>query len=161
RGIGIALATAVLAKQQNRPPRGPSSRPDPCVLLCQMAAYWGWRLRHSSWWCLGFIRSCARPKPRIYQGDPRSAGKIVSSAEPSAKVVRKGTAAKPTELGKRVKLQEEAESRIIIILPRGSCVGCLEMCEENALPQLCEKSRHHPWGLIVPATFLHELGSSK
>ena len=52
-------------------------------------------------------------KARIYQGDTRSAGKIVSIFEPSAEVIRKGKAAKPTEFGKLVKLQE-AENQIII-----------------------------------------------
>src|SRR5215472_3839951 len=52
-------------------------------------------------------------KARIYQGDTRSAGKIVSIFEPSAEVIRKGKAAKPTEFGKLVKLQE-AENQIIV-----------------------------------------------
>jgi IS5 family transposase len=52
-------------------------------------------------------------KARIYQGDTRSAGKIVSIFEPSAEVIRKGKAAKPTEFGKLLKLQE-AENQIII-----------------------------------------------
>jgi IS5 family transposase len=39
-------------------------------------------------------------KARIYQGDTRSVGKIVSIFEPSAEVIRKGKAAKPTEFGK-------------------------------------------------------------
>ena len=45
-------------------------------------------------------------KARIYRGDTRSVGKIVSIFEPSAEVIRKGKAAKPTEFGKLVKLQE-------------------------------------------------------
>jgi len=52
-------------------------------------------------------------KARIYQGDTRSPGKIVSIFEPSAEVIRKGKAAKPTEFGKLVKLQE-AENQIVI-----------------------------------------------
>jgi IS5 family transposase len=52
-------------------------------------------------------------KARIYQGETRSAGKIVSIFEPSAEVIRKGKAAKPTEFGKLVKLQE-AENQIIV-----------------------------------------------
>ena len=36
----------------------------------------------------------------------RSEGKIVSLFEPSAEVIRKGKASKPTEFGKLVKLQE-------------------------------------------------------
>ena len=52
-------------------------------------------------------------KARIYKGDTRSAGKIVSIFEPSAEIIRKGKAAKPTEFGKLVKLQE-AENQIIV-----------------------------------------------
>ena len=52
-------------------------------------------------------------KARIYRGDTRSVGKIVSLFEPSAEVIRKGKAAKPTEFGKLVKLQE-AENQIVI-----------------------------------------------
>jgi IS5 family transposase len=52
-------------------------------------------------------------KARIYQGDTHSAGKIVSIFEPSAEVIRKGKAAKPTEFGKLVKLQE-AENQIVV-----------------------------------------------
>jgi IS5 family transposase len=52
-------------------------------------------------------------KARIYQGDTRSVGKIVSIFEPSAEVIRKGKAAKPTEFGKLVKLQE-AENQIVV-----------------------------------------------
>jgi IS5 family transposase len=52
-------------------------------------------------------------KARIFQGETRSAGKIVSIFEPSTEVIRKGKASKPTEFGKLVKLQE-AESQIIV-----------------------------------------------
>jgi IS5 family transposase len=52
-------------------------------------------------------------KARIYKGDTRSVGKIVSIFEPSAEIIRKGKAAKPTEFGKLVKLQE-AENQIIV-----------------------------------------------
>ena len=52
-------------------------------------------------------------KARIFRGDPRSKGKIVSLFEPSTEVIRKGKAAKPTEFGKLVKLQE-AENQIVI-----------------------------------------------
>src|SRR5271166_4455996 len=40
---------------------------------------------------------------RIFRGDTRSEGKIVSIFEPSTEVIRKGKAAKPTEFGKLVK----------------------------------------------------------
>lgn len=52
-------------------------------------------------------------KARIFLGDPRSEGKIVSLFEPSTEVIRKGKASKPTEFGKLVKLQE-AENQIVI-----------------------------------------------
>jgi IS5 family transposase len=52
-------------------------------------------------------------KARIFRGDTHSAGKIVSIFEPSTEVIRKGKAAKPTEFGKLVKLQE-AENQIVI-----------------------------------------------
>jgi IS5 family transposase len=50
---------------------------------------------------------------RIFEGDSRSEGKIVSVFEPSAEVIRKGKANKPTEFGKLIKLQE-AENQIVI-----------------------------------------------
>jgi transposase, IS5 family len=52
-------------------------------------------------------------KARIFRDETRSAGKIVSIFEPSTEVIRKGKAAKPTEFGKLVKLQE-AENQIVI-----------------------------------------------
>ena len=51
-------------------------------------------------------------RARIFRGDPRSEGKIVSLFEPSTEIIRKGKASKPTEFGKMVKLQE-AENQII------------------------------------------------
>ena len=52
-------------------------------------------------------------KTRIFHGDSRSEGKIVSLFEPSAEVIRKGKASKPTEFGKLLKMQE-AENQIIV-----------------------------------------------
>jgi IS5 family transposase len=52
-------------------------------------------------------------KARIFQGDTRSEGKIVSLFEPSTEVIRKGKASKPTEFGKMLKLQE-AENQIVV-----------------------------------------------
>jgi len=52
-------------------------------------------------------------KARIFAGDTRSEGKIVSVFEPSTEVIRKGKSGKPTEFGKMVKLQE-AENQIVI-----------------------------------------------
>jgi hypothetical protein len=52
-------------------------------------------------------------RARIFRGDTRFEGKIVSVFEPSAEVIRKGKAGKPNEFGKMVKLQE-AENQIIV-----------------------------------------------
>ena len=50
---------------------------------------------------------------RIFRGNTRSEGKLLSLFEPSTEVIRKGKAGKPNEFGKMVKLQE-AENQIII-----------------------------------------------
>ena len=50
---------------------------------------------------------------RIFRGETRSEGKLLSLFEPSTEVIRKGKAAKPNEFGKMVKLQE-AENQIVI-----------------------------------------------
>ena len=52
-------------------------------------------------------------RARIFRGDTRSEGKLVSVFEPSTEIIRKGKTSKPTEFGKMVKLQE-AESQIVI-----------------------------------------------
>jgi IS5 family transposase len=51
-------------------------------------------------------------KARIFQGDTHFKDKIVSLAEPSTEIIRKGKTAKPTEFGRMVKIQE-AENQII------------------------------------------------
>jgi IS5 family transposase len=51
-------------------------------------------------------------RARIFRGNPRSEGKLLSLFEPSTEVIRKGKAGKPNEFGKMVKLQE-AENQII------------------------------------------------
>ncbi len=51
-------------------------------------------------------------RARIFRGETRSDGKLLSLFEPSTEVIRKGKAAKPTEFGKMVKLQE-AENQIV------------------------------------------------
>jgi transposase, IS5 family len=51
-------------------------------------------------------------RARIFRGDTRSEGKIVSLFEPATEIIRKGKAGKPTEFGKMVKLQE-AENQIV------------------------------------------------
>ncbi len=51
-------------------------------------------------------------RERVLKGNTRVAGKIVSLFEPHTEIIRKGKAAKPTEFGKMVKIQE-AEGQII------------------------------------------------
>jgi IS5 family transposase len=50
---------------------------------------------------------------RIFRGETRTQGKILSLFAPSTEVIRKGKAAKPNEFGKMVKLQE-AENQIVV-----------------------------------------------
>jgi len=58
-------------------------------------------------------RVMQQTRARIFGGDTHFEGKIISVFEPSAEVIRKGKAGKPTEFGKMVKLQE-AENQIIV-----------------------------------------------
>jgi len=51
-------------------------------------------------------------RARIFRGNTRSEGKLLSLFEPSTEVIRKGKAGKANEFGKMVKLQE-AENQII------------------------------------------------
>src|SRR5450756_1648821 len=51
-------------------------------------------------------------KARVFAGDTRVEGKLVSIFEPHTEIIRKGKASKPTEFGKLVKIQE-AENQII------------------------------------------------
>ncbi len=51
-------------------------------------------------------------RERIFKGNTHVAGKLVSLFEPHTEVIRKGKAAKPTEFGKMVKIQE-AERQIV------------------------------------------------
>jgi transposase, IS5 family len=52
-------------------------------------------------------------RARIFRGNTRSEGKLLSLFEPSTEVIRKGKAGKPNEFGKMVKLQE-AENQIVV-----------------------------------------------
>ena len=52
-------------------------------------------------------------RARIFQGNTRTEGKILSLFEPSTEVIRKGKAGRPNEFGKMIKLQE-AENQIVI-----------------------------------------------
>ena len=51
-------------------------------------------------------------RERIFKGNTHAPGKLVSLFEPHTEVIRKGKAAKPTEFGKMVKIQE-AEAQIV------------------------------------------------
>ena len=51
-------------------------------------------------------------RERLFQGNTRSPGKLVSLFEPHTEIIRKGKASKPTEFGKMVKIQE-AEQQIV------------------------------------------------
>jgi IS5 family transposase len=54
----------------------------------------------------------SQTRARIFRGETRSEGKILSLFEPSTEIIRKGKAGKPNEFGKMVKLQE-AENQIV------------------------------------------------
>ena len=58
------------------------------------------------------VQVMKQTRARIFRGNPRSEGKLLSLFEPSTEVIRKGKAGKPNEFGKMVKLQE-AENQII------------------------------------------------
>lgn len=75
-------------------------------------------------------------RERVFGGDPRTPGKLVSLFEPHTEIIRKGKAAKPTEFGKMVKIQE-AEQQI---------VTHYEVCDQ----------RPSDSDLLVPALHLHE-----
>jgi IS5 family transposase len=51
-------------------------------------------------------------RERLFKGNTRAPGKLVSLFEPHTEVIRKGKASKPTEFGKMVKIQE-AEQQIV------------------------------------------------
>jgi transposase, IS5 family len=75
-------------------------------------------------------------RERLFKGNTHVAGKLVSLFEPHTEVIRKGKAAKPTEFGKMVKIQE-AERQI---------VTHYEVYEER--PSDCD--------LLLPAIDVHE-----
>jgi len=51
-------------------------------------------------------------RERLFKGNTHASGKLVSLFEPHTEIIRKGKAAKPTEFGKMVKIQE-AERQIV------------------------------------------------
>ena len=58
-------------------------------------------------------RVIRQTKARIFHGNPRIEGKLLSLFEPSTEVIRKGKPGKPNEFGKMVTLQE-AENQIVV-----------------------------------------------
>ena len=52
-------------------------------------------------------------RARLFEGNTRSTGKLLSVFEPATEVIRKGKAGKPNEFGTMVKVQE-AENQIVI-----------------------------------------------
>jgi IS5 family transposase len=58
-------------------------------------------------------RVMRQARARIFRGNTRFEGKLLSLFEPSTEVIRKGKAAKPNEFGKMIKLQE-AENQLVI-----------------------------------------------
>jgi transposase, IS5 family len=63
---------------------------------------------------LPLVRQVMRQtRERIFRGNTRAEGKLISVFEPSSEIIRKGKASKPNEFGKMVKLQE-AENQIVI-----------------------------------------------
>jgi transposase, IS5 family len=75
-------------------------------------------------------------KARVFDGDTRVPGKLVSIFEPDTEIIRKGKASKPTEFGKLVKIQE-AENQIIT---------AYEVYDQRP----CDSD------LLVPAVAMHE-----
>lgn len=73
---------------------------------------------------------------RLFDGNPRAEGKLVSIFAPETEIIRKGKASKPTEFGKLVKIQE-AENQIVI---------AYEVYEQ----------RPHDKTLLVPAVTMHQ-----
>ena len=57
-------------------------------------------------------RVLAQTRARILRGDTHYPGKVVSLFEPHTEIIRKGKLARPTEFGRRVKIQE-AEAQFI------------------------------------------------
>jgi IS5 family transposase len=98
--MGITRAVVRDAERvAERTPAGPSL---PTARLAE-------RLRTT----VGLVRRVlAQTRARILRGETRYPDKVVSLFEPHTEVIRKGKAAKPTEFGKLVKIQE-AEAQFI------------------------------------------------
>jgi len=71
-------------------------------------------LRHDLDAFIALVQQVIRQtRARVFGGNTRAEGKLVSIFEPDTEIIRKGKASKPTEFGKMIKLQE-AENQIII-----------------------------------------------
>lgn len=92
--------SAQLGKQTSRRARGPA------LAVVEKLRH---RLQHTA----GLIRRVlAQTRARVLKGDTHYPDKVLSLFEPHTEAIRKGKAAKPTEFGKLVKLQE-AEAQFI------------------------------------------------
>jgi transposase, IS5 family len=70
-------------------------------------------LRHELEIMLPRVRQVMKQaRARIFRGETRTQGKILSLFEPTTEIIRKGKAGKPNEFGKMVKLQE-TENQIV------------------------------------------------
>ena len=93
-------------------------------------------------------------RERLFKGNTHVPGKLVSLFEPHTEVIRKGKAAKPTEFGKMVKIQE-AEAQIVthyevygerpedsdLLLPPSTCIASSWVARRIWLPPMPPSSR--------------------
>jgi len=109
---GLLAATGRVVGQARRFSREIGSGIKRCTGFVEQATLEGLRQRIDE--TIPQLRQVMRQtKARIFGDDKHHGGKLVSLFEPSTEVIRKGKAAKPTEFGKLVKLQE-AENQIVI-----------------------------------------------
>ena len=87
---------------------GPQARPRPSASRSALEAHRAYLER-----MIPLVRQVMhQARERIFKGNTHVPGKLVSLFEPHTEVIRKGKAAKPTEFGKMVKIQE-AEAQIV------------------------------------------------
>jgi IS5 family transposase len=98
----MAITRAVVRDAERVAQRMPARPSPPTARLAE-------RLRTT----VGLVRRVlAQTRARILRGETRYPAKVVSLFEPHTEVIRKGKAAKPTEFGKLIKIQE-AEAQFI------------------------------------------------
>ncbi len=104
RVLAIALSTRLLGAQRvlAEVKQSPRRRRIPVEGLAQWLETMVGRVR----------QVVKQTRIRIFAGDTKSPGKIVSVFEPHTEIIRKGKASKPNEFGKLVKIQE-AENQIV------------------------------------------------